>query len=108
MLKVLVKGDGGPGCTELPDPPRLCNFACPPVDAFTFIGPRVGLEDVCIAISFRRLLREPERRVVSGFVGDTLYASKLGVDRNVRVVVMVRLPFVESAGFDVAVLPRPE
>lgn len=103
---MLAKGDGGPG-NELPEPPRLCSFACPPV-VFTFIDPRGGLEESCIAISFRKLVREPERRAESEFVGEMLYASKLWWERKARVV-MVRVDFVEGAvvEVEVAVLLRP-
>lgn len=105
---MLAKGDGGPG-NELPEPPRLCSFACPcpTVVPFNFTVPRGGLEDVRMAISLRKLLREPERRVESDFVGEMLlYASRLGVDRTVRVV-MVRMDFFEGEVV-VVVLLRPE
>lgn len=58
-------------------------------------------------MSFCKLVREPDRRVVvSGFVGEILYASRLAVDRSVRVV-RVRVDFEEGAGEEAAVLLRP-
>jgi hypothetical protein len=106
---VLAKGEGGPG-SELPEPPRLCSFAWPPFVAFValidLIDPSGGLSDGNDAISLRRLERD-ERRVVRGFVGEILYASRLGGDRSVRVV-RVRVDLVEGAGEEAAVLLRPK
>lgn len=100
VVKVLAKGEGGPG-NELPEPPRLCNFAC--VAALTFTGPCCGLEELLTAISLRRLVLEPERRAVSIFVGEMLYASRLGGDRSVRVVMVRVFLAEEGTGEEVAV-----